>query len=99
MEDFRRKARLVAGGHTTTAWPQEGPCAHNTALAKEKIWTILGLEHGKDAGEKATVFRALHGLKSSGAAPRAHLGKCMHSLGCDSCLADPDLWLKAKVDE
>ena len=66
-----------------------------TAPAWEKIWTILRPEHREDTGEKATIVRALHGLKSSGAAPRARLDQFMHSLGCESSLADPDLRLKA----
>ena len=44
-------------------------------------------------------MRALYGLKSSGAAFRAHLCKCMKSLGYTPCLADPDLWLKPEVDD
>ena len=128
MEDFRRKAWLVAGGHMTTAPATityasvvtretmhisltlaalndlQVKCgdvenAYITAPVREKIWTILGPEHGEDAGKKAIIVRALYGLKSSGAAFRAHLCKCMHSLGYKSCLADPDLWLKAQVDD
>lgn len=126
MEDFRRKARLVAGGHTT-----EAPAtmtyasvvsretvrialtiaalndlevkaadvlnAYVTAPNKEKIYTILGPEFGKDAGKMAVVVRALYGLKSAGAAFRAHLGDCMKGLGYRPCLADPDLWMKPMV--
>ena len=43
------------------------------------------------------IVRALYGLKSSGAAFRAHLGKCMQGLGYEPCLADPDLWLRREV--
>ena len=102
MEDFRRKAKLVAGGYMTTA-----PAAitydsvvtretvritlilaalndlevkvgnvensYITAPVREKVWTILGPEHGEDMGKKATIVRALYGLKSSGAAFRAHI--------------------------
>ena len=126
MEDFRRKARLVAGGHMT-----EAPAAityasvvsretvrialtlaalndlevkvgdvmnaYITAPCSEKIWTKLGPEFGADEGKRAVVVRALYGLKSSGAAFRKHLGECMQSLEYKSCLADPDLWMKAAV--
>ena len=44
-----------------------------TAPVREKVWTILGPEHGEDMGKKATIVRALYGLKSSGAAFRAHI--------------------------
>ena len=126
MEDFRRKARLVAGGHMT-----ETPAvmtyasvvsretvrialtiaalndldvmcgdvlnAYITAPIEEKIWTVLGPEFGGDEGKKALVVRALYGLKSAGAAFRAHLGRCMRGLGYTPCLADPDLWMKREV--
>ena len=126
MEDFRRKARLVAGGHMTEAPPTmtyasvvsretvrialtlaalndlEVKCgdvlnAYITAPVTEKIWTTLGPEFGQDAGRKALIVRALYGLKSAGAAFRAHLAEGMRQLGYESCLADPDLWMKAEV--
>ena len=55
--------------------------AYVTAPVKEKIWTTLGPKHGSDAGKKAIIVRALYGLKSSGAAFRAHLADCMKHLG------------------
>ena len=72
--------------------------AYVTAPVKEKIWTVLGAEWGADAGKKAIIVRALYGLKSSGAAFRAHLADCMRVLGYEPCLADPDLWSKPEVD-
>ena len=124
MEDFRRKARLVAGGHMTNVpatftyasvvtretvrialmlaalnslevMAADIMNAYITAPCKEKIWTTLGSEFGKDKGKKAIIVRALYGLKSAGRAFREHLADCMRSLGYKSCLADPDLWYKA----
>ena len=37
-------------------------------------------------------------LKSSGAAFHAHVVDCMISLGYVSCLAGPDLWMKAEIN-
>ena len=65
--------------------------AYITAPVTEKIWTTLGPEFGEEAGCTAIIVRALYGLKSSGAAFRAHLGECMRGLGYKPCLADPDL--------
>ena len=127
MEDFWRKARLVAGGHMT-----EAPAtityasvvgretvrlaltvaalndlevaagdvlnAYITAPITEKIWTKLGPEFGDDCGKTAIIVRALYGLKSAGAAFRAHLSRCMRDLGYESCRADHDLWLKPKTN-
>ena len=65
----------------------------------EKIWTTLGDEWGPElAGKKALIVRAIYGLKSSGAAFRAHLADCMQHLGYKPCMADQDLWMKAQTD-
>ena len=72
--------------------------AYITAPCRKKIWTTLGREFGDDCGWKAIVVQALYGLKSSGAAFRAHLAGCMHDMGYVSCPADPDLWLKEQTD-
>ena len=69
--------------------------AYITAPITEKVWTVLGPEFGPDQGRSAVIVRALYGLKSAGAAFRAHLASCMRQMGYTSCKADPDLWLKA----
>ena len=74
----------------------DGLNAYITAPVKQKIWTYLGPEHGDDEGKKAIIVRALYGLKSSGAAFRAHLFEFMATLGYKKFLADPDNWLKAQ---
>ena len=43
-------------------------------------------------------MRALYGLKSSGAAWRAHLAESMSDIGYDPCEADPDVWMKSNTD-
>ena len=73
--------------------------AYITAPCSEKIWAKLGPQFGDDQGKYAIIVRALDGLKSSGAAFRNNLARCMASLDYKSCLADPDLWYRAQVDE
>ncbi len=126
MEDFRCKARLVAGGHMTKApatityarvasretiriallmtalddlHVKVGDVlnAYITAPITENVWTVLGPEFGIDAGKSAIIVHALYGLKSAGAAFRAHLASFMHQMGYMSCKADPDLWYKAET--
>ena len=126
MEDFKRKARLVAGGHKTEApatityasvvsretvrialmlaalndlQVKAGDVlnAYITAPCKEKVWTVLGPEFGSEAGKGAIIVRALYGLKSAGAAFRAHLASFMRQMNYTSCKADPDLWYKAET--
>ncbi len=69
--------------------------AYITAPVKEKVWTVLGTEFEHDTGKSAIIMRALYGLKSTGAAFRAHLASFMCQMGYTFCKADLDLWLKA----
>ena len=62
-----------------------------TAPITEKVWTILGPEFDADAGKCAIIVRALYGLKSAGAAFRAHLADTMRVIGYVPCMADQDL--------
>jgi Reverse transcriptase (RNA-dependent DNA polymerase) len=68
--------------------------AYVNAKCREKIWMIAGPEFGSDEGKKVIVVRALYGLKSSGAAWRAHLAQSMTDMGFKATLADPDVWLR-----
>jgi hypothetical protein len=71
--------------------------AYLTAPLKEKVWTVLGPEFGKEAGKRSLIGRALYGLKSAGAAFRNHLESCMDHLGWKPYLADRDLWMKEEI--
>jgi Reverse transcriptase (RNA-dependent DNA polymerase) len=123
MENFTRKARFVAGGHTT-----EPPSlitysmvvtrdsvrigfllagldqlqvrtadvgnAYLTADCREKIWTIAGSEFGSRKGKVMIIKKALYGLKSSGAAWRAHFAQSLNVFKFTSTEADPDMWIQ-----
>jgi hypothetical protein len=54
--------------------------AYLMAPLTEKVWNVLGLEFGDDAGKRAIIVRAFYGLKSAGAAFRNHLAECMKHL-------------------
>jgi hypothetical protein len=71
--------------------------AYPTAPITDKIWTVLGIEFGDEAGKRALIVRALYGLKSAGAAFRNHLAEYMKYLGWEPCRADRDLWMKAET--
>mmetsp|Transcript_12139 Transcript_12139/g.17505 ORF Transcript_12139/g.17505 Transcript_12139/m.17505 type:complete len:474 (-) Transcript_12139:35-1456(-) len=77
--------------------------AYLNAPTKEKVYIITGPEFGPEEGRVAVVVRALYGLKSSGAQWRSHFASTLRDLGFQSCLADPDVWLrpatKASGDE
>jgi hypothetical protein len=67
--------------------------AYLNAPAREKVYTTAGPEFGPELeGKSVLIVRALYGLKSSGAALRAHLANTLQQLGYTSCLADPDVW-------
>jgi len=71
--------------------------AYITAPITKKVWTNLGPEFGPDAGKSAIIVRALHVLKSAGAAFCAHLASFMQHMGYTSCKANPDLWMKEEL--
>lgn len=72
--------------------------AYLNAATSEKLYTIAGKEFGPDEEGKIMIIRrALYGLKSSGAAYRAHFAATLTELGFTSCKADPDVWMRAAM--
>ena len=72
--------------------------AYLQAPNSEKHYIICGPEFGtENLGKVAIVVRALYGGKVAGANFRNHLRDCMEHLGYQSCLADPDLWMKVEI--
>ena len=68
--------------------------AYLTATCREKVYVIAGPEFGSDAGSVMIVRKALYGLKSSGAAFRAHLAETLYELNYTPSRADPDVWIR-----
>ena len=68
-----------------------------TANCREKIWTYAGPEFGSERGQPMIIKKALYGLKSSGAAFRAHLAETLHDIGFNPTKADPDVWIHLVV--
>jgi hypothetical protein len=56
-----------------------------------------GPEFRSEAGHNMIFRKALHGLKSSGVAFRAHLAATLDAMGCKPSHADPDVWLRPAV--
>ena len=71
--------------------------AYVMAPITENVGTMLGLNFGEDARKITVIVRALHGLKSAGAAFRRHLASCMEPIGCVPCRADPNLWTRPEI--
>jgi hypothetical protein len=70
---------------------------HMMADCREKVWIKAGPEFGSKAGMNMLVKKALHGLKSSGAAFRAFLAETLDAMGHKPSHADPDVWLRPAV--
>jgi hypothetical protein len=67
--------------------------AYLNAKITEKVYGIAGIKLGDaDIGKICVVVRALYGLKTSGAAWRAHFTADLRDMGFSSTLADPDVW-------
>ena len=73
--------------------------AYLTTNCREKIWTRAGLEFGSEAGTIMFICKALYGLRSSGAAFRAHLAETLYNIGFVPTQADPDVWRRPAVKE
>jgi hypothetical protein len=71
--------------------------AYLNAETREKVYTTAGKEFGKYEGCTVIIVRALYGLKSSGAAWRAHFSQTLQDFGFISSLADPDVWYQAST--
>ena len=67
--------------------------AYLTADCHKKIYIIAGPVFGSEAGSIMLVKKALHRLKSSGAAFCAHLAETLYDLGYTLMKADPDVWI------
>ena len=92
-----RIALTMAAFHDLEVQAGDIQNAYLTAPCNEKVYTTCGPEFGANEGKKAIIVRALYGLASAGASFRNHLADCMRSLGYTSCVADPDVWMKAAV--
>ncbi len=73
--------------------------AYLNTETREKVYAVAGPEFGSKEGQIVIITRALYGLKSSGATWRAHLAESLHTLGYNSSLADPDVWMRPAVRE
>ena len=73
--------------------------AYLTADCREKIWTRAGTEFRSESGTIMLIRKALYGLKSSGAAFRAHLAETLYDIRFVPTRADPDIWRRPAVKQ
>ncbi|KAI2506381.1 Reverse transcriptase (RNA-dependent DNA polymerase) [Fragilaria crotonensis] len=92
--DSVRIALLVAALNELQLLACDIQNAYLTADCREKIYIIAGPEFGSEEGSIMIVKKALYGLKSSGAAFRAHLAETLYDLNYKPTKADPDVWIR-----
>jgi hypothetical protein len=68
-----------------------------TAPITEKVWTTLGPKFDADVGKRTIIVQTLYGLKSAGAAFRAHLVDMMRVISYESYMAYQDLWMRPQI--
>lgn len=71
--------------------------AYLSAPTLEKVYTTAGPEFGPDAGKRVKIVRALYGLRSSGKSFRDMCARVLRDAGFQSCLADPDVYMRKAV--
>jgi hypothetical protein len=70
--------------------------AYLNAPAGGKCWFKAGAECGSDRDKVMVITQALYGLKSSAKAWRTFFSKSLDEMNYKSCIADPDVYMKAE---
>ena len=68
--------------------------AYLTALTREQVFIIAGPEFGDLAGHVLVVYKALYGLRTSGARFHESLADTLRDMRFVQCRSDPDLWMR-----
>ncbi len=95
-----RIAFTNAALHSLDLWAENIMNAFVQAPTAEKYWIECESEFGSEhVGKQAVATRALYGMKSLACDFRNHLRDSIDHMGYQSCLADPDLWMRvSKLD-
>ena len=101
--DSRETVRITlnhAALHGLNLWAAGIMNTFLQAPTTEKYWVKRGgPEFGSNTvGKQAVLIGAHNGMKFSTCDMRNHLGDCMDHMGYNSCLTDPDLWMRVSKD-
>ena len=72
--------------------------AYLEAKTKEKVGFTAGPEFGPLAGHTLLIYKALYGLRSSGARFHEKLADTLREQGFVPSFADPDVWMRDAGD-
>ena len=79
-------------------WGADIGNAYLEAKTKEKVYIIGGTGFGELEGHTLVIFKALYGLKSSGARWHEKLVDSLRDLGFTQSKADADVWMREDND-
>ena len=72
---------------------------HKPSLTFEKVCIQAGPEFGALAEHLLLIYKALYGLRSSGARWHERLSDVLKKEGFTSCRAEPDIWMRRNGDQ
>jgi hypothetical protein len=75
-------------------WATDTGNAYLEALTSEKVCIIAGPEFGNLHGHVMIIYKALYGLRSSGARWHDRFSDCLRAKGFFPCKAEPDIWMR-----
>ena len=75
-------------------WATDIGNAYLEAMTSEKVYIIAGPEFGDLEGHILVIYKALYGLRSSGARWHDKFADCLRELGFHPCKAEPDIWMR-----
>jgi hypothetical protein len=77
-------------------WATDIGNAYLEALTPKKVCIIAGPEFGNLQGHVMIIYKALYGLRSSGACWHDRFSDCLRAEGFFQCKAEPDIWMRPK---
>jgi len=92
--EIMRLALAVGEANGLTVMVGDIGNAYLEAKTKEKIYFIAGPEFGDLEGHTMVIYKALYGLRTSGARFHERLADALRDEGFSPSLADPDLWYR-----
>jgi len=75
-------------------WATDIGSAYLEAVTSERLYIIAGPEFGDREGHILVIYKALYGLRSSGARWHDRFSDCLRDMGFQPCKAEPDIWLR-----
>jgi len=89
-----RIVTFIAELNKMLLWATDIGNAYLEAVTNEKVYIIAGPEFGELEGHILVIYKALYGLKASGARWHERLADCLREMGFKACIAEPDIWMR-----